>query len=166
MYGDLPITITRQRAFGCLTLYQKVKFAWHILSTGMKIRLVACFVFYGIILIEHDNNTLPLIPISELLSKSDFVFVEFIYVGVIFYDLQYAYNLLNYYHSMEDVEKFKDKDRIEKIQRAMRRNMPNLARVLIDERDIVLAHSIKRSTKIQLGPEGKILCLVCQIKST
>ena len=52
-----------------------------ILSIVMKMRLVVYFLFYGII----DNNTLPLIPISDLLRKSDFVFVEFIYVGVIIF---------------------------------------------------------------------------------
>ena len=95
---------------------------------------------------------------SENLSNCEF--------DLVFYNLQYALNLLSYYHSTEDIEKCKDKDMIEQMLGEMKGEFPNLTRVFVDERDIFLAHSLKRSTQIQLGPEGKILCLVCQIKST
>ena len=78
--------------------------------------------------------------------------------------------MLYYYHSAEDIEEIckdsADQDLVDRVSGAMRREFPNFMRVFLDERDIFLAHSLKRSTQIQLGPEGKILCLVCQIKST
>ena len=35
---------------------------------------------------------------------------------------------------------------------------PSLTRVFVDERDIYLAHSLKRCTKMSLGPAGRV-CL-------
>lgn len=57
--------------------------------------------------------------------------------------------------SPEDIEKCKEKDMLEQLMTEMAGTFPSLSRVFVEERDIFLAHSLKRSTCIDLGPTGK-----------
>ncbi|XP_067936281.1 traB domain-containing protein-like [Watersipora subatra] len=57
--------------------------------------------------------------------------------------------------SPEDIEKCKEKDMLEQMLTEMAGEFPSLTRVFVDERDVFLAHSLKRSTQVQLGPAGQ-----------
>ena len=43
---------------------------------------------------------------------------------------------------------------------------PSLTRVFVDERDIYLAHSLKRCTKMSLGPAGRVCLFYIYLRST
>lgn len=51
------------------------------------------------------------------------------------------------YNSKDDIEKLKNKDILDSLLEEFGANFPEFKRVLIDERDICLAHSLKSASK-------------------
>jgi len=58
--------------------------------------------------------------------------------------------------SLEDIEKCKEKDILEQMLADMASEFPSLNNVFVTERDIYLANSLKRSSRISLGPIGML----------